>query len=62
MPTRNMESIKDKNMQRTQKHLYEQFHELADTASMRLLLIYIVEKADHDPVYMRKIQFTPEIS
>lgn len=48
-------------MQTNEKQLYEQFHELTDIASMRLLLIYTVEKADHNPVYMRKMQLTWEI-
>lgn len=56
--TRNKQVSRIKTCKKTQKQLYEQFHELADIASVRLLLIYTVEKADHNPVYTTKIQFT----
>lgn len=42
-------------MWKKEQKLCDQFHEDADIASIKLLLSYTGEKADHDPVYMRNL-------
>ena len=42
-------------MYKKEQKLCDQFHEDADIASIKLLLSYTGEKADHDPFYIRNL-------
>lgn len=47
--------VSRKKMYKKEQKLCDQFHEDADIASIKLLLSYTGEKADHNPVYMRNL-------